>query len=457
MSHDITRQSVLFSTGFCKPLVASFDQPISSSDAGAVLLKPLDDRLGLTRALAAAVTDERDPGRVRHPLLDMIKQRVFGIACGYEDANDAGRLRDDPIQKLLLARDPVSGGPLASQPTLSRFENSVSSRGLYRMGVALSERVIARHQQRLGKRAKRITIDLDATEDAAYGEQQGVLFNGFHGGFCYLPLLGFLRFNDEREQYLFTALLRPGNAGGKLGAISLLKRLIVRLKEAFPHAELLVRCDGGFAGPEVFDFLDARGVGYVIATAKNAVLERLAAPALRAARRASIASGQSERRYGHADYQAQSWPRPRRVVFKAEVTRYPGRDARDNPRFLITNQPTHAKVLYQRVYAQRGDVENRIKELKMGISLDRTSCQRFLANQARVLLHAAAFMLYQELRLLAARTSLAAAQVGTLRERLFKLGGWLKRTARRIVIHLPQDAPWRHEWSTIATNLTNTT
>jgi hypothetical protein len=451
-----TPDAVRFDGLFPQPLLARFEQPDSSSDAGAVLVRAADERLGLTRALAGALVDRRQGGKVQHSLHDVLRQRTFGIACGYEDANDAARLRFDPTQKLLLDRDPLSGQDLASQPTLSRFENGVGARESLRMAVALADCVIERHRRRLGGRVQRVTIDLDGTDDPTHGQQQGALWNGHYGGFCYLPLLGTLQFGGEREQYLFTALLRPGNASGRSGAIAVLRRTLPRLRFAFPKARLRVRLDGGFAAPDVFAFLEREGVEYVVAMGSNPVLARLAEPLLERAREASAASGVSERMYGHAPYRAKSWPQARRVVIKGEVTRYPGREPRDNPRFVITNIPADPQVVYARIYAQRGDVENRIKELHDGIAIDRLSCTRFLANQARLLLYAAAYVLYQELRLAAAGTNLARAQVATLRERLIKLAGWFERTKRHLVLHLPQEAPWRHEWARIAQRLQTT-
>jgi len=418
-----------------------------------MLLRAADERLGLTRAMAGALTERRATDRVQHTLHDVLRQRISAIACGYEDANDASRLRCDPTQVLLLGRDPEAEPALASQSTLSRFENALGERELLRLGVALAEPVIERHRRRLGSRVKRITIDVGGTDDPTHGQQQGALWNGFYGGFCYLPLLGTLQFGAEREQYLFTALLRPGNASARSGAITILRRLLRRLRIAFPTARLRVRLDGGFAAPDVFDFLEREGVEYLVAMGSNPVLARLAEPLLQRARAASAASGESERVYGHAQYQSRSWPHERRVVIKGEVTRYPDREPRDNPRFVITNIPADAQVVYARIYARRGDVENRIKELHDAISIDRLSCTRFLANQARLLLHAAAFVLYQELRLAAAGTSLARAQVSTLREHLIRLAGYFKRTRRRILLHLPKAAPWQHEWASIANRL----
>ncbi len=252
-------QPVLFQDLFSRPLVATFDQPDASSDGGAILLKAADRRLGLIDRLAAALTDGRDATRVRHSVRDLLAQRIFGVACGHHDANDADALADDPVHKLLLDRDPLDGPRLASQPTVSRFENRVSPRALFRLGDALADTVIAHHRARC-RHVRRITIDLDLTEDPTHGAQQLALFNGFYGGWCYLPLVAFLTFDDEPRQYLVTAILRPGTAPASVGTRGLLLRLLPKLWAAFPRARLRVRLDGGFANPELFDLLEAAHV-----------------------------------------------------------------------------------------------------------------------------------------------------------------------------------------------------
>src|SRR6266498_45445 len=263
---DTIPQTVLFPDLFNKPLVATFDQPHASSDGGAVLLKAAEARYGLIDGFARCLVDDRQSGKVRHTLTDVLAQRIFGLACGYPDANDADRLADDPIHKLLLGRDPLDGDSLASQPTISRFENQVGSQALYAMGRELAAHVIDRHRQRLHGRARHITIDLDPTDDPTHGAQQLTFFNGHYDTWCYLPLLAFLTFNDEAEQYLCAAILRPGNAPATRGARGTLIRLLDLLRVAFPRARFLVRLDGGFATPEMLDRLDAEpGVEYVVA------------------------------------------------------------------------------------------------------------------------------------------------------------------------------------------------
>jgi hypothetical protein len=449
LTDETIPQTVLFSDLFDKPVIATFDQPHASSDGGAVLLKAAERQYDLIEGFAQCLVDDRQPGKVRHGLADLLAQRIFGLACGYPDANDADRLAEDPIQKLLLGRDPIGGAPLASQPTLSRFENGHGAQALYDLAWALGTHVIARHQRRLRGRARQITIDLDPTDDSTHGAQQLTFFNGHYDSWCYLPLLAFLTFNDEVEQYLCAAVLRPGNVPATRGALGVLRRLLAVLRIAFPRARFLVRLDGGFATPAVLDFLDAEPrLDYVVAMAENAVLTRCAATAMVEARARSEASGQTEHVYTDTRYAARTWARQRRVVIKAEVVRLPGREPRDNARFVITSVRRSPQRVYERIYCARGDIENRIKELHDGLALGRTSCCRFWANQLRVLLTAAAYVLLQEIRLRAARTACARTQVAGLRERLLKLGVHVVVSVRRIVLHLPTATPdlaaWRH-------------
>jgi hypothetical protein len=448
---DTIPQTVLFPDLFNKPLVATFDQPHASSDGGAILLKAADARYGLIDGFARCLVDDRQPAKVRHTLEDLLAQRIFGLACGHPDANDADRLADDPIHKLLLGRDPIDGDPLASQPTLSRFENQVGVHELYAMGRELAASVIERHRRRLHGRARTITIDLDPTDDPTHGAQQLTFFNGHYDCWCYLPLLAFVTFNDEVEQYLCAAILRPGNAPATRGARGTLIRLLDLLRQAFPKARFLVRLDGGFATPEILDRLDAESrLDYVVAMAENAVLTRVVAPTMVEARTQSEASGQTEHVYTEARYAARTWHHERRVVIKAEVVRLPGREPRDNPRFVITNLRQTPRFVYERVYCARGDIENRIKELHDGLQIGRTSCSRFWANQLRVLLTAAAYVLMQELRLRAARTACARTQVTGLRARLLQLGVHVVVSMRRIVLHLPTSTPFLDAWRHIA-------
>ncbi len=436
-------------------MVAKFDQRQGSSDGGAILLQAAERRLGLTSALAGCLRDERQAGKVRHELHELITQRVMAIALGYEDANDAARLAGDPIHKLLVGRDPIAGEDLASQPTLSRFENAPDRKELLRMTEALAERVIERHCKRRHGRARCITIDLDPTEDPTHGAQQLSFFNRHYDSHCYLPMVCFLTFDGEAEQYLVAAVLRPGNAPGSAGALGILRRLIERVGNAFPKARIRVRLDGGFASPKVLDFLDCEPkVEYLVNLASNAVLKRKVKSAMRQARRVSKVSGQTAHVYGECRYATRkTWPWKRRVIYKAEVVCAVNKDPKDNPRFVVTNLKQNPQWIYEQVYCQRGDVENRIKELHDGMQIGRTSCSDFLANTFRVLLTAASYVLMQEMRLHLSPTRHARAQVSTLREHFLKLGAQVIVTVRRIVLHLPQAFPYRDSFHRLALSL----
>lgn len=430
-----------------------FDEPGSSSDGGAVLVSAADRRLGLLSGLAGCLSDARDPTRVQHVVEEMLRERVIGIACGYEDANDASRLAEDPIFKLVVGRDPAKGARLASQPTLSRFERSADRKDLVRMGRTLTQRVL-RRQRRRRRKISRITIDFDLTHDETHGQQSLTFFNGFYQCWCYLPLLGFVRFEGDPEHYLVAALLRAGNAPATQGLLPLLRRLVEELKQSFPKARLRLRLDAGFPSPELLDYLEREGLEYVIGLAKNSRLEELTSDIMERVRSTAEKTKESARLYTVCRYGAHSWSRLRRVVVKAEVTVFPGRAHRDNLRFVVTNlEQRSAQQVWEEDYCSRGEVENRIKELKDGLKIDRTSSSSFLANQLRVLMTAAAYAILQELRAHAGRTRFARAQVSTIREHLLKIGTRVVVSVRRIVLHFPASCPAQSDWRRLAAAL----
>jgi hypothetical protein len=449
MATDCITQVTFQGDGFPKPVVARFDLPDASADGGLVLFKALDTELGLTRRLAACLDDPREPGKVLHETIELLQQRIFGLCGGYADCNDAARLVHDPIHKLVLDRDPLTGLGLASQPTLSRFENAVSARELRAMTHVLADTVIAQQRQRLQGRARRITIDLDPTDDPTHGQQELAFFNGHYDTWCYLPVVATVTFDDEAAQFAVAAVLRPGNAPASLGARGILRGLLRKLRVAFPDAIFRVRLDGGFASSKMFLFLEREAVEYVVGMASNRRLEKRVQRLMGRARMRSRETGQTEHLYGETRYAAKKWTRKRRVVMKAEVVRHPGRDPKNNPRFVVTNLADPPQTVYE-FYCQRGDMENRLKELHYGLEMDRTSCSKFQANQFRVLLTLAAYLLFQELRRRAAPTVCAHAQVTTLRERLVKLAVWVERSARRIVLHFPLNFPWLSTWRHLA-------
>jgi Transposase DDE domain group 1 len=337
MATDCITQVTFQGDGFAKPVVARFDQPQASTDGGLVLLKALDRHLGLTERLAACLDDAREPGKVQHEIIELVQQRIFGLCAGYADCNDAARLGHDPIHKLMVGRDPLTGLGLASQPTLSRFENAVSARELRAMTHALADLVIAQQRRRLHGRATRITIDLDPTDDPTHGQQEFAFFNGHYDTWCYLPLVATVTFNDEPVQFAVAAVLRSGKAPAGVGARGILRALLRKLRAAFPTARFRVRLDGGFASAKLFTCLEREQVEYVVAMPSNRRLEKRARRLLGRARVLSRQTGETAQVYGETWYGATTWMHRRRVIIKAEVVRHPGRSPKNNARFVVTN------------------------------------------------------------------------------------------------------------------------
>jgi hypothetical protein len=401
-----------------------------SSDAGVVLLKDIDAQLGLTRNLAAILSDPRDPRRIHFTAQDLLKQRVFQIAAGYEDANDANTLRDDPIFKLLLDRLPETGAPLASQPTMSRFENRVSRPELYRMAVELLHQFIAAYTTP----PQVIVLDVDDTEDPVHGGQEQARFDGYDGGDCFLPC----HIYEGLSGRLITTMLKAKRFTGAQ-MLSVLKRLVKRLRHAWPDTLLILRGDSHFAYPEVRQWVEAQpGLHYVTGLTSNAVLKALAREAVEQATRAYAHWGRKVTRFHSTRYQAQTWSRPRRVVLKVEVS-----EQGVNTRFVVTDlEQARTKVLYQHIYCARGQAENEMKDHKLYLKSDRTSCHRLKANQFRVLLHAAAYVLLETLRREVLRTTQwASATMETIQLRLLKLGARVQEFQDRIKIALPSSCP----------------
>ena len=433
----------LFEGIFGKPVHARFDAEQRTSDGGLALLAGVDRRVGLTSALAACVGDRREPSRVAHSVEDLLRQRVYSIALGYPDANDAAQLARDPALLMALERRCGVDG-LASQPTLSRFEHGVQARDLVAMQRRLEDVAIARLRKR-HRCARRIFIDLDPSVDPTHGQQPFAFFNGHYDTWCYLPMLGFLSVEGDAEQHLFHARLRAGLAKEVKGTLPLLTRTVESLRRTFPKARICIRLDAGFAHPKLFDLLDDLRVEYVVAVPTNAKLVRLCEAHMAAADSLAATFDATATLFGDGRYRARSWQRARRVVFKAEVVVAAGKTSRRNDRYVVTNLRGSAESVW-RLYCQRGDSENRIKELKNDLAIDRTSCTRFLPNALRVLMTAAAYVLFQELRATLAGTELRRAMVATLRLRLLKIGATVTESVRRIVISMPSSFPWKDLW-----------
>src|SRR6266568_1755950 len=369
-----------------KAVDLDFDGGRLSSDAGVVLLKDIDDQLGLTRALAAVLSDPRDARRIHFTPEDLLKQRVFYIAAGYEDANDANTLRDDPIFKLMLDRLPASGASLASQPTISRFENRVSRTELYRMALVFLEQFITSY----AKPPQVIVLDVDDTEDPVHGQQEYARYDGYYGGYCFMPL----HLYEGLSGRLMTTILKAKRFTGTQ-MLAVLKRVVKRLRTAWPDTLLIVRGDSHCAYPEVMPWIDEQPeLSDVTGLTSNAVLQALARDVVEQAKRAYACRGGKVTRFHSTRYQAQTWSRARRVVIKVEVC-----DQGVNTRFVVTDlEHARTKVLYQQIDCARGQAENEMKDHKLYLKSDRTSCHRFAANQCRLFLHSAASVLLETLR-----------------------------------------------------------
>lgn len=444
------RQPVLFEHLYDKPASVEFTRPHQTSDGGVILLDAMDRKMDLIRHLAEAIRDPRQPGKITYDTETLLRERVFAIACGYPSCDDADRLAHDPALKLVSN---LRDGRLASQPTLSRFENEVTRTDLFRIALAITDTVVEWERcKRRAKKVRRITIDMDPTDDPTYGDQQLTFFNAHYDTWCYLPMITTIQFEDEPDQYQVAPVLRAGNAKGSLGAIGILKRLVPRLRIAFPNATLYARMDGAFATPEVFDWLEANDMRYVINMGKNSVLKAAAEVLMNGARKLAQDTGHTATLYNETQYKAGKWKHHRRAIIKAEVVVNDKGELRDNPRFVITDLKLSPKRVYH-YYRERGDAENRLKELHYGLRFDLTSCTSFLANQLRNLLTAAAYILYQQLRYEARRTELARAQVGTLRDRLIKIGTVIRESVRRILLEMPKTFAWYDTWTRLARSL----
>lgn len=441
----------LFEGLFEKTVVSRFDSELRTSDGGASLIAAVDRRTKLTETLCGLLRDDRDPTRIEHSYLELLRQRVFSIALGYPDGNDSARIGQDPSMKLVCGRGPRDEGGLASQPTLSRFEHGLDGRDLVALGRGLEEFAIDRLRKR-HRRPRRITIDLDPSVDPTHGQQPFAYFNGHYDTWCYLPMLGFLSVDGDPEQYLFHARLRPGLAKEVRGTVPLLRRTVERLRRAFKKPRILVRLDAGFAYPQLFELLEELKVDYVVAMGGNTALFAKAATHMSAARSLTEQFRSTTALFGESRYKTRSWRCERRVIFKAEVVHAAGKPPRDNARFVITNLRNKPERVWQ-VYCKRGDSENRIKELKNDLEIDRTSCTSFLANQARVLLTAMAYVLFQELRAALRDTELERGTVGTLRLRLLKIGATVTESVRRIVVSMPSSYPWKDLWRRAASRV----
>ena len=437
-----THHRVSFASLSGKPVEVTFDGGVLTTDVGVMLLREAEARIGILHRMVAALTDHRHQSYVHHSMTDLVKQRVFQMACGYEDANDCNTLREDPGFKAACDRLPLSGADLASQPTMSRFENRISRTDLYRIAKAFADVFVASYEEP----PEAILLDIDDTEDKVYGSQQLSLFNAYFNGYCYQPL----HIYEGQTGKLITTVLRPGRRPTGKEIVTILKRVIVYLRRAWPDVEILLRGDAHFSCPEVHALCEDQNVYFVLGQNGNAKLLRSALPLMDQAKALYADSGTTTRLYHCWDYQAKTWACPQRIICKAEVT-----PQGDNIRFVVTNlKRAQPSFIYKTAYCARGRMENFIKNHKTFLHSDRTSCHTFQANHFRLFLHSAAYVLMHALAQTGLRgTKWTNAQFNTLQNRLLKVAGRVCELKTRIKFHLPTAFPLKHLYGKILYNL----
>jgi len=434
----VREQLVLFKDISGKKVEVEFDGGEMSSDAGLLFLRELESELGVIGRVADVIRDRRHAGYVKHELLELTRQRVFQIAAGYEDGNDCNELRNDPVMKMACERLPITDPALASQPTMSRFENSISRTDLYRIASAFLDVFIDSYQTA----PEAIILDFDETADPTHGNQQLTLFNAFHDTYCYMPL----HIYEGKSGKLITTILRPGKRPSGKEIVSILKRIVKRIRAAWPEVGIVFRGDAHYSTPEVFDFCNTHNVKYILGLTTREPMLKKANSLIKQAKELYWLENQPVKRFGEFNYQANSWSVPQRVIVKAEHN-----EKGANTRFVVTNlEHENRKFIYHGIYTDRGRMELMIKEHKTHLLSDRTSCCRFEANQFRLFLHSIAYVLlhaFREKHL--KKTQFANAQFNTIQKRLLKIGARIRQLSTKIKISLPSSFPIKKEYYNI--------
>lgn len=405
---------------------AAFDGGDIVSDGGVLLLRQIDQRLGLTKAIARAFDDRRRRASVAHSMRDMLAQRIYGLCCGWEDVCDHNVLRRDLALQTAVGR----GDDLASAPTLSRLETSSTRAHATALHGVLLDQFIASKTAR----PKELVLDIDATHMPLHGAQERAHFHRYYDNYCYLPLYVFC------GQDILACVLRPSSRDPASILSALIKLITKRLRQAWPRVRIVVRGDSGFCRPQALRRFEKWGLHYIVGLQKNvALLQRVELAELALADMYQRA-GTKQRMIGEFDYAARSWNRQRRVIARLEHDAHGA-----NPRFIVTNLKGSPKALYERVYCARGEAENRIKEAQLDLFGRRASCHKFQANQLRLLLAAFAYTLMINLRRLAlAGTELERACTATIRVKLLKIGAAIVRNTRRVRVLLASQHPFKH-------------
>jgi len=430
-----TKDKIDFGRFARRVIEADFSGGDLSSDGGLLLLRQVDRHLGLSRMAAAAIPDPRDPERIRHGLRDLLAQRLYGLCCGYEDLNDHKALRSDVLMQTAVGSDQA----LASAPTFSRLENRSTRAQAWALHGVLIEQFIASHEES----PEELVLDIDASDVPLHGEQELSQFHAYYDHHCYLPLYVFC------GQAMLACYLRPSKIDGAKHAAAVIKLLVTRLRQVWPNTRFIVRGDSGFCRRRLVQWCERAGVGYIIGLARNARLHAAVEIAEASLADGYKASGTKQRLIGEFSYAAKSWSHERRVITRLEYG-----NQGTNPRFIVTNLQGDAIQLYDQLYCQRGEAENRIKEAQLDLFGTRASCSRFIANQFRLLLAALAYTLMQRLRALALHaTELERASAATIRVRLLKIGAAILRNTRRVRVMLASHHPLRELFATAAARL----
>ena len=434
---DCATQKIRFETPTPLALEAAFDGGRLTSDGGLSWLAKMDSEIGLSEMISECVPEWRTR-RGRHTMLALVKQRLYQIACGYEDQNDSDSLREDPLLKVVCGSLPESGADLASQPTICRLENAATRRSCYRIAEVLFEIYL----QERGKDGapKKVLLDFDSTDDPTHGDQEGSYYHGYYKQHMYHPLLVF----DGESGHLITALLRAGNTHSSNSSVAILKRIVCALRERWPEVAIEIRADGGFAVPALYDYCEYEGISYTIALITNERLKEMAGDLLEAASKEHERTAHKARLFGEDLYGAASWEKKRRVIYKAEAM-----EQGTNRRFVVSTRHEAPKELYE-FYAKRGESENWIKDFKLHMRADRLSCHRFIANQFRLLLHAAAYWLMDALRRKLIEGGSRRMQLDTLRLSLIKIGGRVRELFTKIRLHLATGHPGQDLWHALS-------
>jgi hypothetical protein len=444
--------------------VARFDGGYITSDGGGLLLREVERRTGILRQFAACLTDHRDPEQVEHTVQDLVSQRVYGLALGYEDLNDHDELRRDPLLATLVGKaDPMgrdrlrardAGAALAGKSTLNRLELTrpeTAAESRYKKivvnGAAVDRLLVEAFQQAHAQAPRQIILDLDATDDPLHGRQEGRFFHGYYGCYCYLPLYIFC------GEHLLCARLRPSDIDASAGALEEVQRIVAQVRARWPRVRIILRADSGFAREAIMAWCEQSGVDYVFGLAKNARLNRILGKELHQVQLECERTGQPTRAFKDFTYKTRtSWSRVRRVVGKAEHL-----PDKSNPRFVVTSLTVDdydARALYEDLYCARGDMENRIKEQQLYLFADRTSTATMRANQIRLYLSSVAYLLLHALRRLGLKgTALARAQCHTIRLKLLKIGAQIRVTVRKVWVSLASGSPYADLFAHVWANL----